>query len=58
VTVPLYQAQRFEQKCREVGAPFKLIVKPGAGHGYPGWPKDVVILADWFDEHLAASRAK
>lgn len=58
VTVPLYQAQLFERKCQEVGVPFKLIVKPGAGHSYPGWQKDVSILADWFDEHLLGMKAK
>ncbi len=58
VIVPLYQAQLFERKCQEVGAQFKLIVKPGAGHSYPGWQKDVSILADWFDEHLLGLKVK
>jgi len=56
--VPLYQSQIFEQKCKEVGAPFKLIVKPGAEHGYKGWEKDLAICADWFDEHLLGLKAK
>lgn len=56
--VPLYQAQVFEQKCREVGATFKLIVKPGVGHGWPGIEQDVAIFADWFDEHLRAIKTK
>ncbi len=34
--VPIYQSQIFEKKCREVGAPFKLIVKPGGNHGWAG----------------------
>lgn len=55
--VPLYQSQIFEQKCKEVGARFKLIVKPGAGHGYLGWEKDLSICSDWFDEHLLGSKA-
>jgi acetyl esterase/lipase len=50
--VPLYQAQSFEQKCRAVGAPFKLVVKAGGEHGWPGIGKDVVVFADWFDYHL------
>ena len=50
--VPLYQSQIFERKCREVGAPFKLVIKPGGGHGWPGWEKDTAMFADWFDEHL------
>jgi len=51
-TVPLYQAKSFEQRCRETGAPFKLIIKPGADHGWPGMDADVRTFADWFDEHL------
>jgi len=50
--VPLYQAQIFEKKCREIGATFKLIVKPGADHGWAGMDKDLGVFADWFDEHL------
>lgn len=56
--VPLYQSQIFEQKCKEVGAPFKLIVKPGADHGWPDIEKDVAVFADWFDEHLLGIKAK
>jgi acetyl esterase/lipase len=56
--VPIYQALMFEKKCKEVGAPFKLIVKPGAGHGWPGMEKDVAVFADWFDEHLPGLKAK
>ena len=56
--VPLYQSQLFEQKCKEVGAPFKLIVKPGAGHAYQGWQNDLAVCADWFDEHLLGIKAK
>ena len=50
--VPIYQAQLFEKKCKEVGAPFKLIVKEGADHGWAGIDKDLALFADWFDEHL------
>jgi acetyl esterase/lipase len=56
--VPLYQAQRFEAKCKEVGAPFKLITKPGVAHGWAGMEKDYVFLADWFDEHLRGLKPK
>ena len=50
--VPLYQAQRFEQRCKEAGAPFALSVRPGSGHGGPGFENDGATLADWFDRHL------
>ena len=48
----LSRSNQLAKKCREVGAPFKLIVKPGADHGWPGMEKDIAVLADWFDEHL------
>ena len=50
--VPIYQAQIFEKKCAEMKAPFKLIVREGKDHGWPGMEKDLAIFADWFDEHL------
>jgi acetyl esterase/lipase len=50
--VPIYQAQIFEQKCKAVGAPFKLIVKPGADHGWAGMDKDMEVFAEWFDLYL------
>ncbi len=56
--VPLYQAEIFEKKCKEVGAPFKLIVKPGADHGWAGMEKDIAVFADWFDEHLRGIKPK
>jgi acetyl esterase/lipase len=55
--VPLYQSQIFERKCREAGVTTKLIIRPGAGHGYAGWQKDVALCADWFDEHLRGIKA-
>jgi acetyl esterase/lipase len=56
--VPLYQSKMLEQKCREVGATFRLVVKPGADHGWPGIEKDVPTFADWFDHYLVAAGAQ
>jgi acetyl esterase/lipase len=56
--VPIYQAQIFEKKCKEVGAPFKLIVREGKDHGWPGMESDLIIFADWFDEHLRGIQPK
>jgi acetyl esterase/lipase len=56
--VPIYQSQIFEKKCREAGASFKLIVKPGADHGWAGMDKDMAVFADWFDEQLLGIKAK
>ncbi len=50
--VPLYQAEIFKKRCEEVGAPYKLIVKEGKDHGWPGMDADVQVCADWFDEYL------
>lgn len=54
--VPIYQARMFEQKCKEVGAAFKLIVKPGADHGWAGMDKDMTVFADWFDKCLLGKK--
>ena len=58
--VPLYQSRLFERKCREVGAPFKLIVKPGAGHGPDFGPVDqeMAMFNAWFDEHLFGGKIR
>lgn len=53
--VPIYQAEIYGKKCKEAGVPFKLIVKPGADHGWAGIEKDLATFADWFDEHLKPS---
>jgi len=50
--VPLYQAQIFEKRCREVNAPFELIVREGKDHGWPEMGDDLKVFANWFDEHL------
>jgi acetyl esterase/lipase len=51
--VPIYQAEIFAKKAKEVGAPpVKLIVREGKEHGWPDLKKDIEIFADWFDEHL------
>ncbi len=50
--VPIYQAKMFEKRCQDVGAPYKLIIKPGKDHGWQGMDADLRVFADWFDEHL------
>ena len=50
--VPIQQAQSFVERANEAGATAKLIVKPGAAHGWQGMEKDMAALTDWFDEHL------
>jgi acetyl esterase/lipase len=50
--VPIQQAESFVERAAAAGATAKLIVKPGAAHGWGGMEKDVEVLAQWFDEHL------
>ena len=50
--VPMQQAETFVQRATEAGVAAKLIVKPGAAHGWQDQGKDMSALADWFDEHL------
>jgi acetyl esterase/lipase len=50
--VPIYQAELFVNRCKEVGVPAKLVVRPGAEHGWKNIVDDVELFADWFDQHL------
>jgi acetyl esterase/lipase len=50
--VPLQQSETFVKRAQEAGATAKLIVKPGASHGWPKIEDDLPALADWFDAHL------
>jgi dipeptidyl aminopeptidase/acylaminoacyl peptidase len=54
--VPIQQAEVFVAKPRAVGVPARLVVKPGAGHGWAGRDRDMKLVADWFDEHLKPER--
>jgi dipeptidyl aminopeptidase/acylaminoacyl peptidase len=50
--VPLQQSQLIAERFKEAGVTHKLVVKPGAGHGWLTMPADMVSFADWFDQHL------
>lgn len=52
--VPIQQSERVIEALDEAGVEAKLVVEPGAGHGWPGLLDDLETLADWFDEHLQA----
>jgi acetyl esterase/lipase len=51
--VPIYQAEQFVDRCKQMGVEAKLIVREGKDHGWPEIVKDLEIFADWFDEHLS-----
>ncbi|MDD4870825.1 MAG: alpha/beta hydrolase [Kiritimatiellae bacterium] len=50
--VPIQQAESFVKRATELGVKARLIVKPGAVHGWKDMRVDVELLTDWFDEHL------
>lgn len=50
--VPIQQSETFVAKCKQMGDLAKLSVRPGKGHGWPDWLKDMKEFADWYDEHL------
>jgi acetyl esterase/lipase len=50
--VPLQQAEVFVAKLQECQVPCELIVKKGAGHGWPTLLGDLKTFCDWFDKHL------
>ena len=50
--VPIQQAQSFIDKLKATGVPAELVVKKGAGHGWPTLTQDISVLADWFDKYL------
>ncbi len=54
--VPMQQAETFVAKAKEAGAIAKLVVKPGAGHGWPDRQPDYQQFALWFDEHLRGAK--
>ena len=53
--VPIQQAELIIAALKKVGVPAELVIKKGAGHGWPQLEKDIPILADWFDRHLLES---
>jgi acetyl esterase/lipase len=55
--VPIQQAEAIVEQFKGAGVEAKLVVKPGAAHGWPDVPRDVGQFADWFDEHLKAAIA-
>jgi acetyl esterase/lipase len=50
--VPIQQSELMIAKYKEAGVPCELVVKKGAGHGWPGMDKDYATIADWFDTYL------
>jgi len=43
----------FMKRLEELGVEHRLVVREGKQHGWAGLDKDVAVLAEWFDQHLA-----
>jgi len=52
--VPIQQAEAMVEALKKAGVPAKLVTKAGAAHGWANMAEDMVLIADWFDEHLKA----
>jgi acetyl esterase/lipase len=50
--VPLQQSETMIAELKKARVPAQLIIKPGAGHGWPHLDRDMPQIADWFDEYL------
>lgn len=51
--VPLQQSESMVAALKGAGIEAELIVKPGGGHPWMTISEEVVLMADWFDKHLA-----
>lgn len=52
--VPLDQSERFVQQARGVGLEVRLDLRPEKRHGWLTMILDLLLFADWFDQHLSA----
>src|SRR5262249_57644381 len=50
--VPLQQSERIVEEFKKAGVETNLVIKKGAGHGWPGLDKDLIELSNWFDRDL------
>ena len=50
--VPIQQSQVMVEKLKQAGVEARLVVKPGAQHGWPDTSKETALIVDWFDTHL------
>ncbi len=50
--VPIQQAEIIVAKLKKENVESKLVVKPGAQHGWPNMLEDMSTIADWFDTYL------
>jgi acetyl esterase/lipase len=53
--VPLQQSESMEKAMKAAGDDVELYVKKGGGHFWLTIPQEIIMSAEWFDKHLAAS---
>jgi acetyl esterase/lipase len=56
--VPLSQSQRLVEALKKQGGSAELIIKKGGGHAWLTIPKEVKVLAEWFDKQLLKKSTK
>jgi dipeptidyl aminopeptidase/acylaminoacyl peptidase len=54
---PIQQAEPVLDKLKAAGVETKLVVKKGAGRGWPDWHKDMATIGDWFDAQLKSHKS-
>jgi acetyl esterase/lipase len=52
--VPVQQAKSLKAKLDAAKVTNEMVIKPGANHVWADMGKDMQLVADWFDKHLAA----
>lgn len=52
-TVPIQQSRSMMTRFQEAGVESRLVVRPGAGHGWTPGEEELTQFAGWFDRHLA-----
>jgi acetyl esterase/lipase len=50
--VPLFQSESFKEVAESHGIEVELVVKKGAGHGWPDKQEDEVQFLEWFNRYL------
>jgi len=53
--VPIQQSESIIEKLQAAAIPCRLIVRPGADHGWKDYTPDITEFADWFNTHLPPS---
>lgn len=56
--VPLFQSESFKKIAESKSVPVELVIKPGAGHGWPNKEADEIQFLNWFNRHLLKSDSR